>query len=418
MSEDFERADASRAGDGEDFEAAHASGAGDAARDVGQATPGENEPAVASSKVAGAAAAAADATSSIDRLSDALDAVPAGSGAGTTANAGRGRKGRIVFFVLMALLMQLAFALSYTGAMHAPQKPHRMAVGIVAPDSVAAEVQKAFDAQGPLFSIKPEKGVADAEQAIKDHKVFGAYAPDLTGGSQDVLYVTTALGPPVPQALYSAFGRIAQAQQHTMTLRDVVPAHKGDNEGLVPFYLVIAWTVGGYLASALVGLMGGMTSRTPRLAAVRIGLLAGYSVLGGLGGTLIVHTILGFLGGNWWVQALIGSLVVFSVAVFANGLQSVLGLVGTGIAIGMFVILGNPSGAGPWPREMMPTFWRVIGPWLPNFQGVNAVRGVAYFGGQGVGSALWVLGAYAVVGIALSVAFAGRDNAVLRLSEH
>jgi hypothetical protein len=109
---------------------------------------------------------------------------------------------------------------------------------------------------------------------------------------------------------------------------------------------------------------------------------------------------------------------VFSVAVFANGLQSFLGLVGTGVVIGLFVILGNPSGAGPWPRTMVPTFWRVIGPWLPNFQGTNAVRGVAYFHSQGLSTALWVFVAYAAIGVVLSLAGAGRDNAILRMSEH
>jgi hypothetical protein len=147
-------------------------------------------------------------------------------------------------------------------------------------------------------------------------------------------------------------------------------------------------------------------------------MLAGYSVLGGIGGTLIVHTILGFLGGGWWTQALIGMLVVFCVSVFANGLQTFLGLVGTGIVIGLFVILGNPSGAGPWPRNMLPAFWRTIGPWLPNFQGTNAVRGVAYFHSQGLSTAIWVFVIYAAIGVILSVAGAGRDNVILRLSEH
>jgi hypothetical protein len=164
--------------------------------------------------------------------------------------------------------------------------------------------------------------------------------------------------------------------------------------------------------------MGGMQSGTPRLALERIGTLAGYSVLGGIGGTLIVHTIFGFLGGTWWTQALIGMLVVFCVAVFANGLQTFLGLVGTGIVIGLFVILGNPSAAGPWPRNMLPAFWRTVGPWLPNFQGTNAVRGVAYFHSQGLSTAIWVFVAYAAIGVVLSVAGAGRDNAILRLGEH
>jgi hypothetical protein len=336
------------------------------------------------------------------------------------ANADRdepGRKLRIGFFVFMALLMQLAFVVSYTGAMHGPQLPHRMPVGVVAPQQSVQQLQKSMDQAGPLFTLKPQANAAAAEHAITHREVLGAYLPAQTG-TDDELLVATAVGPAAPQALAAAFGRVAQEQQHTLHVRDVIPPHKGDQEGLVPFYLVIAWTVGGYLASTLVGLMGGMQSRTPRLALERIGMLAGYSVLGGIGGTLIVHTIMGFLGGSWWLQALIGMLVVFSVAVFANGLQTFLGLVGTGIVIGLFVILGNPSGAGPWPRNMLPAFWRTIGPWLPNFQGTNAVRGVAYFHSQGLGTAIWVFVAYAAIGLVLSVLGAGRDNVVLRMSDH
>jgi len=329
----------------------------------------------------------------------------------------RGRKGRIGFFVFMALLMQLAFVVSYTGAMHGPQRPHRMPVGVVAPPQVVQQLQKTSDQSGPLFTLKPQASPEAAEDAIKHRRVLGAYVPAAVG-STDQLLVTTAIGPAAPQALTIAFTQAAQAQQHTLQVKDVLPPHRGDAEGLVPFYLVIAWTVGGYLASTLVGLMGGMKSATPRLALERIGMLAVYSVLGGIGGTLIVHTILGFLGGGWWTQALIGMLVVFSVSVFANGLQTFLGLVGTGIVIGLFVILGNPSGAGPWPRNMIPGFWRVIGPWLPNFQGTNAVRGVAYFHSQGLSTALWLFVVYAAIGVALSLAGAGRDNAILRMSEH
>ena len=329
----------------------------------------------------------------------------------------RGRKGRIGFFVFMALLMQLAFVVSYTGAMHGPQRPHRMPVGVVAPAQVVQQLQKTSDQSGPLFTLKPQASAEAAVDAIRHRRVLGAYLPAAVG-TADELLVTTAVGPAASQVLAAAFTQAAQAQQHTLQVRDVLPPHRGDAEGLVPFYLVIAWTVGGYLASTLVGLMGGMKSATPRLALERIGMLAVYSFLGGVGGTLIVHTILGFLGGGWWTQALIGMLVVFSVSVFANGLQSFLGLVGTGIVIGLFVILGNPSGAGPWPRNMIPTFWRVIGPWLPNFQGTNAVRGVAYFHSQGLSTALWVFVVYAAIGVFLSVAGAGRDNAILRMSEH
>jgi len=329
----------------------------------------------------------------------------------------RGRKLRVSFFVFMALVMQFAFAVSYIGAMHGPQSPHRMPVGVVAPPPAVAQLQKATNASGPLFTLKPQASVAAAEDSIRHRRVLGAYVPAPTG-TTDELLVTSVIGQGAPRALEIAFSQVAQAQRHTLQVRDVLPPHHGDTQGLVPFYLVIAWTVGGYLALTLVGLMAGMNSRTPRLALERIGLLAAYSILSGIAGTLIAHTIMDFLGGNWWLQALIGMLVVFSVAVFANGLQTWLGLVGTGIVIFMFVVLGNPSAAGPWPRNMIPGFWRVIGPWLPNFQGTNAVRGVAYFHSQGVWSAVWVFIIYTAIGLVLSVAGAGRDNAILRMSEH
>jgi hypothetical protein len=67
---------------------------------------------------------------------------------------------------------------------------------------------------------------------------------------------------------------------------------------------------------------------------------------------------------------------------------------------------------------MMPTFWRVIGPALPNFQGTNAARGIGYFASNGLTAAMLVMAAYAVVGIALSIGLAGRENPVLKFSEH
>ncbi|MFD0631182.1 hypothetical protein ACFQ9X_05595 [Catenulispora yoronensis] len=137
-----------------------------------------------------------------------------------------GRKLRIGFFLFMALLMQLAFVISYTGAMHGPQRPHRMPVGVVAPAPVVEELQKTSDQAGPLFTLMPEPGAAEAEHAVQHRDVLGAYVP-ATAGTVDELLVTTALGPAAPQAMQLAFTQAAQAQQHTLRLRDVVPPHRG-----------------------------------------------------------------------------------------------------------------------------------------------------------------------------------------------
>ena len=198
-------------------------------------------------------------------------------------------------------------------------------------------------------------------------------------------------------------------------MTDVAPTRPADSEGLVPYYLMIGWVVGGYLVAVLLGIMGGMNALTIRDWALRLAVLVGYSVLGGVGGALITRTFYGYIGGNWLVLAAFGALLVFGVCAFANGVQSVLGIFGTGLIIVLFVILGNPSAGGPWPLQLAPSFWRTIGPWLPNFQGTWGIRSVAYFASRDMSTACWVPACYAVAGVLLALLMVGRDNPALRL---
>ena len=59
------------------------------------------------------------------------------------------------------------------------------------------------------------------------------------------------------------------------------------------------------------------------------------------------------------------------------------GLVGIGLAILVFVVLGNPSAGGAYPAQLLPPFWSAIGPWLPPGAATGAIRGIVYFGGAG-----------------------------------
>ena len=89
-------------------------------------------------------------------------------------------------------------------------------------------------------------------------------------------------------------------------------------------------------------------------------------------------------------------------------LQVWTGLVGIGLAILLFVVLGNPSAGGAYPAPLLPPFWAAIGPWLPPGAGTDAVRGIVYFGGAGAGRACLVLAAYALVGLVATLAGSGR----------
>jgi hypothetical protein len=84
-------------------------------------------------------------------------------------------------------------------------------------------------------------------------------------------------------------------------------------------------------------------------------------------------------------------------------LQAVFGFIGVGLTVLLFVVLGNPSAGGAYPAPLLPTFWRVIGPWLPPGAGTEAIRGIAYFGGAGARPAALLLGTYAVFGIGVTL---------------
>jgi hypothetical protein len=311
-------------------------------------------------------------------------------------------------FMAAVFLLGAAFIASYVGGLHAP-RPHRVPVAVVGPPDTADRVGAALNRRGRAFDTRPYPTTEAAQRAIRHRDVYGAYVPQ-----QGLLLVTTAFGPEVAGLLRGSFSQVAAASGQNLSERDVAPADAGDPDGLVPFYLVIGWIVSAYLVAAIVGLYRGMAAVTPRDAVVRLLAFAVYSAAAGAAGTLIVETGYGYLSGRPWLLTGIGALCVFAVAVATAAAESLLGIIGTALAIVVFVVLGNPSAGGPRPPEMLPGFWRDVGPWLPNWAGTEAVRNTVYFGGHDLTRPLIVLGCYAAAGIALVLLLAGRSNPVMR----
>jgi hypothetical protein len=84
-------------------------------------------------------------------------------------------------------------------------------------------------------------------------------------------------------------------------------------------------------------------------------------------------------------------------------LQAMFGVLGIGLAVVIFVVLGNPSSGGAYQLHMIPPFWTEIGPWLPAGAGVSAVRNTVYFHGNALTWPLGVLGVWAAAGVLLSL---------------
>ncbi|KJF16055.1 hypothetical protein [Acidithrix ferrooxidans] len=311
---------------------------------------------------------------------------------------------------LVVLLVQMGFIASYAGALHSPS-PKNIKVDLVAPPAVAKAIVHDFAANN-LLSLQVASNVNIATDRLKSDKTSGALIISPSNGE---LLVASGAGPSVVPVLTTAFGAVVTSLHLKLTVSDVAPLRATNSNGLVEFYLVIGQIVGAYLFAVVLGLFGGMTPNTASKGLYRLLLLLIYSLASGFIGAFLVENLMGYLSGNYLEVALVGSLVVFGVGVFTASLQAAGGIIGTGVIIVLFVVLGNPSAGGPWPNVMLGNPWRTFGPYLPNGAGLDLIRRVVYFGGSGSLKDLIVLSSYLLAGLIIFAAMVVRGKPLVAL---
>ncbi|MFE7415287.1 ABC-2 transporter permease [Streptomyces laurentii] len=309
---------------------------------------------------------------------------------------------RAALLVAGVFALQLLFIASYVGALHHPQ-PKDVPFGVVAPPRVSAPlVTRLVQLPGGPLDPRAVADEAEARNQILNRDIDGALI-SAPAGPTDTLLVASGGGKALSLTLEATFRQVAAAEHRGLRVVDVAPASPQDFNGLSAFYLVIGWCVGGYICAAILAISAGARPANAERAVIRLGVLAVYAILGGLGGALIVGPILGALPGS--IPALwgLGALVVFAVGATTLALQSLFGIVGIGLAILIIVVAGNPSAGGAFPLPMLPPFWQAIGPALPPGAGTWAARSVAYFKGNDMLGSMLVLSAWAVAGTAITV---------------
>lgn len=323
---------------------------------------------------------------------------------------------RAAALVVGVLALHLAFIASYVGGLHQPE-PHRVPIAIASTSPAAlAQVQPVLAMQGDAIDARTVPDEATARRLIAHRDVYAALVIGANGGTGDRLLIATAASPALAE-LISDQVRVAEAQaSRAVEVVDVVPLPDGDPRGLSGFYLVVGWVVGGYLLATALGVARGMAPRSRRAALARLGVTALYSVASGFAGAALVGPVLDVLPRHGIPLAASGMLIVFASAAATMAAQAMFGLLGTGLAIVAFVVLGNPSSGGPFQKELLPHFWRVIGDYLPPGAGTTLTRYVVYFPDASVLRPLVVLAAYAGAGILLTLLFSYRRAAVGRHS--
>ncbi|MER6101498.1 DUF3533 domain-containing protein [Streptomyces sp. NPDC001832] len=314
---------------------------------------------------------------------------------------------RAALLVIGVLGLQLLFIASYVGALHKP-KPTDVPFGVVAPQRMSTQlITELKNLPGGPLDPRAVADAATAREQILNREIDGALIVNARS-TTDTLLVASGGGASLADTLTKIITKVDLTRHRTVRTVDVAPASNQDFEGLSSFYLVVGWCVGGYLCASVLAISAGAKPANRQRAVIRTGVMVLYSIVGGIGGAIIIGPILGALPGSFWGLSGLGALTVFAVGMLTLGLQALTGIIGIGLAVLIVVIAGNPSAGGAFPLPMLPDFWRTIGPALPPGAGTWVARSIAYFKGNAVTGPLLVLSAWAVAGTLVTLLMAMR----------
>lgn len=304
---------------------------------------------------------------------------------------------RTLLLIVGVLFLQIAFIFSYVGAFHSPT-PHEISISVVAGPKTGQVVAQLNGIDGDPLTATAAASAGVAKQQVKDGDTSAALVMSGTN-NKDTLYVASGGGSSTVTAVEQTISQVESAQQRSADSVDLVPLQAHDARGLTGFYLVIGWIVGGYLVAAAIGIIGSPRPRGIGAAGGRLAALVPYAVVSGLLGALVVDQVLGALTGRFLALWGVGTLLVLGSATITIAMEALFGIVGIGMTILVFVVLGNPSAGGAYQFDVLPGFWRVIGPLIPNGAGTSAVRNIVYFDGRHLTGQLVCLVVYIVVGV-------------------
>jgi hypothetical protein len=302
-----------------------------------------------------------------------------------------------------------ALALTLFAWPQARSGPRDLDLGVAGPPRAVSALGEGIAHADEEFDVSRYPGAAAARTAIEDREVYGALVASRGGTT---LLTAPAASPVVAQLLEQTF-RASPAPPQTggpprategPSVVEVVSGSPDDPRGAAFSASILPLILIGVVTGALVWRLGGGARRS-------IALLLGAGAAGGAAATAIVQGWLGVIEGGILLNAGVLALIVLAIAATVTGLARLFGTAGIGVAVLLFVLIGNPwSGVSSAP-EVLPEPLGAIGQLLPPGAGGELLRGVAFFDGAGTAGALAVLFVWAVLGIG-AVTVAGRGALV------
>ncbi|WP_172119895.1 hypothetical protein [Actinomyces faecalis] len=285
--------------------------------------------------------------------------------------------------------------------------PQHLPIGISGPSEAVSTLEHALAEKAPsTFSFVDADDRDDAVSQIEQRETYGAIvlaegpgtAPEVLTAPAGSAVATQMLGQvaaqlqaQLAQAATTAGGDPATA---VVDVTPVVPLSDSDPIGTGLAAASFPLTIGGVLGGVLIAL--GVSGEIRRLLA-----LIGFGAGGGLVLTLVLQSWFEYIPGDFWLNALAICLSVTATAALIVGCTSLLGRSGTGIAVVLTILLGNPLSAAATPWQFLPEPWGVIGQLLVPGASSSLIRTVSYFPEADASVQWWILISWTVLGVIL-----------------
>ena len=209
--------------------------------------------------------------------------------------------------------------------------------------------------------------------------------------------------------------------------------------GLAPFYFALMLALTGFIGTVMISigvefLNGHLAldlfalrlhrppselSRTG-LWGTKLVLALALSLLAGVLQTVLAVSALGMGATNPVELGFFAVLAVAAAAMVTLAFLVPFGLGGSLLGVLFITIFGVPASGGPYPVEMLPGFFRFLAEWLPLRYMTDGARSLVFLDGRlgaGLGTAIWVLLAYAVGAAMLSGVMAAAIDRRLQRQE-
>ncbi|WP_430331278.1 hypothetical protein [Rhodococcus sp. ACT016] len=283
--------------------------------------------------------------------------------------------------VAIGSIIGTIFVVVFVALFHAPS-PHDLPIAVVGSGQDSARIAQALDAAQPGgFAVETIADEQTAVDALEHREVYGVYLFDSAE-----LRLAGANGPTVKGLLTGVFTPVAAEAGDELTVIDAVPTALGDSIGLSTFYAGFGVVLAGFLFGQITYGMAPLLPLRRRLLSIGL-----FSVLIGIVVALIAGNV-GFdaLPGNTAGLALVIALMAGAVATTTVTIIRLTGPAGPMISAVLLLILGNATGGGTLPVPFLPSWLQWASDVLPVGVGIQAIKGISYFHGNGLAAGIYV----------------------------